>query len=304
VKHAPREIRKIPKRVRSVPRIVQEKIPGVPNPRSSRHQDDRRGQSDNRDEGENEDSNTQVMSRRSRGREEEDDGYASEEVGFDGLLKGRPGFPPGDGFLPGDEPFLKGQRSRSGKGADDDTYESTQYGPRSSTARDGYQRDGVSDAYEERAQGFGDAPVRGQGYARGYEQPIIPYQRRRRSSADFDRDVYYERRRTEKRLARSRSRSRFRAGPALERAKSKLKEAKEERHYDGAENSTEKKWAATLAGAAVGGFAGHTAKKDNWVPAALGAIVGGLVAREGEKEFYRQKERKELEKKKRRSMSR
>ena len=54
--------------------------------------------------------------------------------------------------------------------------------------------------------------------------------------------------------------------------------------------------AATIAGAAIGGFTGHKAKRDNWVPAAIGAVVGGLVAREGEKEFYKRKEYKKEEK--------
>lgn len=61
------------------------------------------------------------------------------------------------------------------------------------------------------------------------------------------------------------------------------------------EGNTElKKWGATIAGAAVGAYAGRTAKKDNWVPTAIGAVVGGLVAREAEKEWVKRKHDKQL----------
>jgi hypothetical protein len=261
VKSIPKEAKKVPERVRSVPRVVKDHIPG-----HHRHSQD--------------------MSHRSRGYDDEDDGYGSDDPGYDGVVGSRPGYAPGDGFAPGEKPYAqteRGSRSgRSGRGVDDDTYES--YENRSSTARDGYARDATSDAFEERGYGYGDRSVRGKGYDRGYEQPAIEYgSRSNRSQNDLGgRDEYYEKRREEK---RSRSRGR--------RDRAKSRESSRER--DGG-NDDMKKWAATIAGAAAGGFAGHKAKKDNWIPAAIGAVVGGLVAREAEKEVYRRKERYDDEK--------
>jgi hypothetical protein len=228
------------------------------------------------------------MSHRSRGYDDEDDGYASDEPAYEGVVGGRPGFPPGDGFLPGEKPYAKTERGsrsgRSGRGVDDETYDGYS---KSSTARDGYSRDSPSDAYEEKGYGYGDRAVRGEGYGRGYEQPpAIEYGSRNRSQNDVGgRDEYYEKRREEK---RSRSRGR--------KDKERSKDKGEDGHADGAGNDDMKKWAATIAGAAAGGFAGHKAKKDNWIPAAIGAVVGGLVAREAEKEVYRRKERYDDEK--------
>jgi hypothetical protein len=232
------------------------------------------------------------MSRRSRGYDDGDDGYASDEPAYEGVVGGRPGFAPGDGFMPGEKPYAKtegGSRSgRSGRGVDEDTHDS--YGTRSSTARDGYSRDATSDAYEEKSYGYGDRPIRGQGYDRGYEQPAIEYGSRNRSQNDISgRDEYYETRRIDK---RSRSRGRRDKGSGKSRDSSKDRDG----HHDGAGNDDMKKWAATIAGAAAGGYAGHKAKKDNWLPAAVGAIVGGLVAREAEKQVYKRKERYDEEK--------
>ncbi|KAF2434188.1 hypothetical protein EJ08DRAFT_693735 [Tothia fuscella] len=310
IRHAPQEIRKVPGRVKNVPGIVRNKLPGRSRHRhrgdyGSEHRDQRQDQDEDRaqyqnqpkeDEPERTEEN-QVMSRRTRGYDGdgEDDGYESDDAGpRDDVAKSRYENEPG----PAEQPYQKSQKGgRSGYGVDDEVYESSR-DPRVLTAKDGYQRDARSDAYEERRYGSRSELDRGQGYSRGY-QPVVPYNRRRRSSADMrdDREVYYERRHEEK---RSRSRPR----KELEEKKHKAHGFLREGHDDGAGNDATKKWAATIAGAAAGGLAGRQAKKEHWVPAAMGALIGGFVAREGEKEFYRRKERQDLEKHKMRSSSR
>jgi len=251
--------------------------------------------------------NRRKMSRRSN---YDDDESAPPPPGtYDGVVNGRPGYPPGDGFAAGEAPYAKssaGSRSGRDRGIDNDTYDES-YGSRDYTARDGYRRDAYSDMYEERGQNYGDRPVRGEGYARGYQQPAIAYGTSDRRSRHYDddddeeddSDDYDDRRRVDKyrgRRDRDSDRSRSRSGKRSDKSKSRGNSS--DRGKEG--NSEAKKWAATLAGAAAGGFAGHKAKKDNWMPTAIGAIVGGLVAREAEKEVYKRKghrkEEREMEK--------
>lgn len=215
------------------------------------------------------------MSRRSRA-DEGDDGYVSDEAPYEGIVKGRGGFPPGDGYVPHEDAYAKPERSgRSGRGVDDETYEPS-YGGRTA-ARDGYARDRVSDAYEDRE-------YRGRSsYDRGYEQPAIGY-------GSYDR-----KNRSDGQLDHYKKRARSKGGEAVEKTKQKIRE-----QFDGSDdgegNDAKKKWAATLVGAAAGGAIGHKAKKgDNWVPTAIGAIVGAMVAREGEKQYFKHKERSDKE---------
>jgi hypothetical protein len=232
-----------------------------------------------------------------------------EDGTYEGVVNGRPGFPPGDGFAPGDAPYAPGNAgsARSGRGADTESYEPSSYGRQA--ARDGYDRDGYSDVYEERGQEYGERTARGQGYARGYEQPAIgygsQYDKRNKSYDDLgDRD-YKERRKVEKYQrddryrddSRDRDRSRPRSsrkGRSRTRSRSESDDD-DEGERGGGENTEVMKWGATLAGAAIGGFTGHKAKKEGYIGTAVGAIVGGLVAREAEKEIYKRKNRKREE---------
>lgn len=164
-----------------------------------------------------------------------------------------------------------------------DTYEPQQYGMRDYAARDGYANDGYAASY-------GDGR-RHQQYL-DYPRQSSSYDARSRSYNDLrdarDDDRYYEEdrrlRRRSSRGARSRSRS-----------KSRTRSERSFLTREDEEGNTElKKWGATIAGAAVGAYAGRTAKKDNWVPTAIGAVVGGLVAREAEKEWVKRKHDKQL----------
>lgn len=195
-----------------------------------------------------------------------------------------------------------------------DQYRPQQYGMRDYAARDGYANDEYAQSYAQ-SRGYGGnsrpastygvedtAQPRYERYERRIEYPVDQYSRRGGDDRDRgyerdDRRSYYERE-DDRRVAR-----RERSGSRREERRHKRHddESEEEEHEDG--NSEIKKWGATLAGAAVGGFAGRTAKKDNWIAPAIGAVVGGLIAREGEKEFYKRRERKHEEEREERSQS-
>ncbi|KIW04360.1 hypothetical protein, variant 2 [Verruconis gallopava] len=195
---------------------------------------------------------------------------------------------------------------------DRDRYEPSQYSERGFAARDGYVRDARSDAYERSQYGPYDrddyVATRSNygGASTGYD--------RRRSYDDHDMDEYYEKTRVtrysrdggEPGLAAYEDRDRQRARSQdyrrqedrrEERPRSRGRrdsESGSENEREG-ENTPMKKWAATLAGAAVGGLAAKRLQKDkdnNWVPTALGAVVGGLLGREVEKKVYEHKERR------------
>jgi hypothetical protein len=222
-----------------------------------------------------------------------------------------------NGFAHSDAPYAptNAGSARSGRGADNEIYEPTGYGQQA--ARDGYSRDGYSDAYEERGQ-YGDRAARGKGYAQGYEQPAIgyggQYDQRNKSYDDLSEDGYRERRKVEKYQrdvryrddSRGRDQSRPRSILKGRRgSKSDRSESSDDEERDrGGENTEVMKWGATLAGAAIGGFTGHKAKKEGYIGTAVGAIVGGLVAREAEKELYKRKSRKREERESYRSKSR
>jgi hypothetical protein len=242
-----------------------------------------------------------------------DDG---EDGTYEGIVNWRPGgYPFADGFAPGNAPYAptNGGSARSGRGADSERYEPSVY--ERQAAVDGYGRDGYSDQYEERGTGYGERAARGQGYARGYEQPVIgyggQYDRRNKSYDDLNDREYKERRKVEKYQrddryrddSRGRDRSRPRSSrKGRSRSRSESDEDGERGHGD--ENTEVMKWGATLAGAAIGGFTGHKAKKEGFIGTAVGAIVGGLVAREAEKELYKRKGRKREENESYRSKSR
>jgi len=183
----------------------------------------------------------------------------------------------------------EGGYTRRRSTAAQDTYDPQQYSMREYAARDGYANDGYAASYVEgggrRHQQYLDYPQRASTYGGSYSDPRSrSYNDVRESARDDDRyeDDRRSRRSGERRRDDDRSKSRTRS----------------ERNFltqENEEGNTElKKWGATLAGAAVGAWAGRTAKKDNWVPTAIGAVVGGLVAREAEKEFVKRKHEKHL----------
>lgn len=226
----------------------------------------------------------------------DDSGSVHHAYDHEDLVKFHPGKPPGDGYEPGDRPFAKDsyepssdtrtRASRSGRGNDDDDdYEPSRYGGRNYTARDGYARGATSDAYERRQ--YPPPAITNGGYDR------------RRSYDDNDVDDYYQRSRVQKYrknsdrgLGRARSHSHKRDERLGSRKRRGSGSSGDE---SGDENTATKKWAATLAGAAVGSFTAHKAKgnmgkkAENWVPAAIGAVIGGLVGREVEKQVYERK---------------
>lgn len=178
---------------------------------------------------------------------------------------------------------------RSGRGVDNEIYEPGYDGR--TTARDGYARDKYSDEYEER------------GGRRSYDD-YDSYDRRNRSSGDVG-----QRSRSRGDRALDKVKEKYpKGGMALEKARDKfptekfekaqrgVKEKFNDHDDDGEGNDAMKKWGATLVGAAVGGAIGHKAKNHengNWVPTAIGVVVGSIVAREGEKYYYRHQERSE-----------
>jgi len=193
-----------------------------------------------------------------------------------------------------------GSTAPSGRGVDSEQYEPSSYGRQA--ASDGYARDDYSDQYEERGQVYGDRGVRGKGYAKGYKQPAIgygnQYDKQNKSYDDLSERDYKERRKVEKYErddryrddSRGRDRSRPRSS-RRDRSRSRSESDEDDERGHGDENTEVMKWGATLAGAAIGGFTGHKAKKEGFVGTAIGAIVGGLVAREAEKEIYKRKSR-------------
>jgi hypothetical protein len=155
-------------------------------------------------------------------------------------------------------------------------------------ARDGYANDGYAAASGggRRQQQYLDYPRQSYASGAGYSDPKSRSYNDLRETQDDDR--YYE---DDKRSRRTRSKGR---SGSRERSKSRGRSEKNFLTQENEEGNTElKKWGATLAGAAVGAYAGRTAKKDHWVPAAIGAVVGGLVAREAEKEFVKRKHEKQ-----------
>jgi len=234
----------------------------------------------------------------------------SADGGEDGTYEeGRPPYQPSDGYAPGAQQFSDARSARGG--ASEAAYEPSSYGRQA--ARDGYVQDPYSDAYEERSQGYGNKASRGQGYARGYEQPKIgyggSYDRRNKSYDDLnDRD--YDSRSKVQKYQRDdkyrednygeRSGREDRGSSRRDRGSSRRNrsESRSESDDDGKgkeENPDVAKWGATLAGALAGGFAGHKAKKDNIIGIGIGAVVGGLIAREAEKEVYKYKSHRKEE---------
>lgn len=189
---------------------------------------------------------------------------------------------------------------QSGRGVDTERYEPSSYGRQA--ASDGYERDEYSDLYEEKGA-YGQSAVRGKGYSKGYKQPKSigyggQYDKRSKSYDNLSEGEYQDRRRVERYQPEDRyrddSRGRDRSRPRSSRkersrSRSESDGGSERNRRD--ENTEVKKWGATLAGAAIGGFTGHKAKKEGYIGTAIGAIVGGLVAREAEKEIYRRKGR-------------
>lgn len=202
---------------------------------------------------------------------------------------------------------------------DGDRYEPSQYGERGYVARDGYARDARSDAYEQSNYG-GD-----RSYSRDpptYVQTNTYYSdggRRRdqqRSYDDQDVDGYYEKTRVtkykrypeERGLAPYDDRDRERARSqdvAMYRREDRDRESRSRNRRDSgsssdgeeSSNTPLKKWAATFAGAAVGGMAAQRLPSKhheggNWVPTAIGAVIGGLVGREVEKKVYEHKDKR------------
>lgn len=227
---------------------------------------------------------------------------------FDGVVKNRPNFPPGDGYLPGDSPYAPDEKDNGGgnstRGADTERYEPSSYGRQA--ANDGYARDAYSDQYEESGD-WGRSAVRGKGYAKGYRLPKSigyggQYDKRSKSQDNVVEREWQERRRVERYKPEPRyrddSRERDYATPknnrqirSPSRSESDEGSGTHDGHWDGDDNTPAKKWGATIAGAAIGGFTGHKAKKEGFIGTAIGAIVGGLVAREAEKEIYKRKSR-------------
>lgn len=220
---------------------------------------------------------------------------------FDGVVKNRPNMPPGDGYLPGNAPYAGSMRS--GRGVDTERYEPSSYGRQA--ASDGYARDGYSDQFEERGD-WGQSAVKGKGYSKGYKQPKTigyggQYDKKNMSYDNLSETEYHERRRVERYQPEPRYRDDSRERESRPRTSRKDRSPsrsdsdegsdKHEGHWDGDDNTEVKKWGATIAGAAIGGFTGHKAKKDGFIGTAIGAIVGGLVAREAEKEIYKRKSR-------------
>ncbi|TID20598.1 hypothetical protein E6O75_ATG05362 [Venturia nashicola] len=225
---------------------------------------------------------------------------------FDGVVKNRPNMPPGDGYLPGDSPYAPTNDESGGgggRGADTERYEPSSYGRQA--ANDGYARDGYSDQYEELGD-WGKGAVKGKGYSKGYKQPKSigyggQYDRKNKSYENLTESEYQERRRVERYRPQPRyredSRERDRSSPGYSRRDRSASPSESDGigigthdgHWDGDDNTPAKKWGATIAGAAIGGFTGHKAKKEGFIGTAIGAIVGGLVAREAEKEIYKRK---------------
>jgi len=217
---------------------------------------------------------------------------------YEDVVKFRSGKPPGDGYEPSDRPFGKDaydepsiSQTRSSRGSDYDSYEPSRYGARDYAARDGYAPDAASDGYGRQSGARG----------RNYPAPVVTYRgsERRRSYDDNDVDDYEERTRVQKYRRdsdrgsdRARSHSQKRSERSSSRKRRGSDSSGEGRHGDG--NDELKKWGATIAGAAVGGFTAHKAKGgkggENWVPAAIGAVIGGLVGREVEKQVYKRKD--------------
>ncbi|KAE9988952.1 hypothetical protein EG327_003165 [Venturia inaequalis] len=215
---------------------------------------------------------------------------------FDGVVKNRPNMPPGDGYLPGNAPYASsngggGGGSGGGRGADTERYESSSYGRQA--ADDGYSRDKYSDQYEELGD-WGKGAVKGKGYAKGYKQPKSigyggQYDRGNndasRSYENVTESEYWDRRRVARYQpqpryredSRERDRSRnTRRGRSRSWSGSDEGGGTHDGHWDGDDNTPAKKWGATIAGAAIGGFTGHKAKKEGFIGTAIGAIVGGL----------------------------
>lgn len=184
-----------------------------------------------------------------------------------------------------------GYRRRSSAGVAQDNYAPQQYGMRDYAARDGYANDSYSAAYTEgrREQQYLDYPRQSYSVGAGYGAGD-PRSRSHNDLRDtqYDDRYYDDDRRSRRAGSRGRNRSRS-------RSKSRTRSERNFMTQEDEDGNTElKKWGATLAGAAVGAFAGRTAKKDHWVPTAIGAVVGGLVAREAEKEFVKRKHDKHL----------
>lgn len=249
------------------------------------------------------------------------DGTDSFGNNFEGVVNFRGGGKaPGDGYDVGPRPFAddaygvqddttstRSSHSRATRGMDRGRYEPSQYGERGYAARDGYARDGRSEAYEQSQYGAspraypGNAVTRsGPGYG-GYD--------RRRSYDDQDIDGYNERTRVTKYRRdndrglepyreREKDRARSQDYRRDERPRSQGKRGSgsgSDDEREGDENTPMKKWAATFAGAAAGGLAANRFSKsheNNWVPSAIGAVVGGLLGREVEKKVYEHKERR------------
>lgn len=234
-----------------------------------------------------------------------DDGKGST---FDGVVKNRPNFPPGDGYLPGDQPYAPTNEgdAKSGRGVDTERYEPSSYGRQA--ANDGYARDNYSDQYEESGD-WGKGVVKGKGYSKGYKLPKSIgygglYDNKNKSYENLTESGYQDRRRVERyqpqsMYRRDDSRARDRAPPPRNNRRDRSPSRSDsdegggmhDGHWDGDDNTPAKKWGATIAGAAIGGFTGHKAKKEGFIGTAIGAIVGGLVAREAEKEIYKRKSR-------------
>jgi uncharacterized protein YcfJ len=191
---------------------------------------------------------------------------------------------------------------------DRDSYEPSQYSERGYVARDGYARDARSDAYEQASYGSSGRayPANTEGYSASGGGGYGGYDRQR-SYDDRDLDDYYERTKITKYRQdndrgldvyrdRDRERARSQDYRREERARSRGRRGSGGSGDDGegGDNTPLKKWAATFAGAAVGGIAANRFQKkdDNWMPTAIGAVVGGLVGREVEKKVYEHKERR------------
>ena len=209
---------------------------------------------------------------------------------------------------------------RSTRDMDRDRYEPSQYGERGYAAADGYARDARSDYYEQSQYGGGNARAYSRDPAPAYQyEASRPRRDQRRSYDDQDMDDYYEKtrittyRREPVEQQRSlapyvgdRDRERARSQEVYSRRDDRDRGPRSRGRRDSSSSSSDrdssntplKKWAATFAGAAVGGMAANRVGNrreggdQNWVATGIGAVIGGLVGREVEKKVYEHKDKR------------